>query len=322
MAGGQPGLTVEDRFLGSLLGQAVGDGVGAPFEGMPGDLVLQQFGRASEIVAKPPVETLYYTDDTQMAVVLAEVLCEGGTAGDEEGLIQAFAAAYDPKRGYGPGARKLLEAVRFGEDWRAVAANVFPGGSYGNGGAMRAGPVGLFFHEDLDRVWEEAGKSAVVTHRHPLGVEGAQLLATAVAIAARGEAGDADRLWGGLYDRATLDEYQWLLRTASRLTARDGLGLLESGMAAHRSVVTSITCFAIAPDSYVTALGRALALGGDTDTLMAMTGAISGAHLGSAGVPGHLAGMLEEGEKGRTYIEGLAKRLAGTWRRRMGEGAA
>lgn len=187
---------------------------------------------------------------------------------------------------------------------------------------MRAGPVGLFFHEDLDRVWEEAGKSAVVTHRHPLGVEGAQLLATAVAIAARGEAGDADRLWGGLYDRATLDEYQWLLRTASRLTARDGLGLLESGMAAHRSVVTSITCFAIAPDSYVTALGRALALGGDTDTLMAMTGAISGAHLGSAGVPGHLAGMLEEGEKGRTYIEGLAKRLAGTWRRRMGEGAA
>ena len=56
-----------------------------------------------------------------------------------------------------------------------LAQNLFPGGSFGNGGAMRAAPWGLFFHDDLDRVWAEAGRRAAVTHRHPLGVERAQV---------------------------------------------------------------------------------------------------------------------------------------------------
>jgi poly(ADP-ribose) glycohydrolase ARH3 len=303
-------LSLEDRFVGSLLGQAVADGIGAAFEGMPSDLILAQFGRPSDIVPNPPLDTLYYTDDTQMAIVLAEVLCEKGALDDEDHLIRAFSDTYDPKRGYGPGARKLLEAVRFDEDWRQVAATLFPGGSFGNGGAMRVAPVGLFFHHDLDHVWEQAAKSAAVTHRHPLGIEGAQLLALAVALAARGEAGDTDYLWRTLYDRATLDEYQWLIRTASRLTERDSLALLSSGMEAHRSVVTSIACFAIAPDSYITPLARALALGGDTDTLMAMAGAISGAHLGPAALPARPLSIFEEPGKGRSYIQALAKRLA------------
>ena len=69
-----------------------------------------------------------------------------------------------------------------GGDHRAVAENMFPGGSFGNGAAMRVAPVGLFFHADLDRLWEQARLSALPTRVHPLGIEGAQVLAMAVAL--------------------------------------------------------------------------------------------------------------------------------------------
>jgi poly(ADP-ribose) glycohydrolase ARH3 len=78
---------------------------------------------------------------------------------------------------------------------------------------------------------------------------------------------------------------------------------------AHRSVVTAIACFALSPDSYETTIASAVSLGGDVDTVAAMAGAISGAHLGVASLPAHLLGRLEDGPKGRTYIQHLAKRL-------------
>jgi len=185
----------------------------------------------------------------------------------------------------------------------------FPNGSYGNGGAMRAAPVGLYFHRDLDAVWEQAGRSAAVTHRHPLGIEGAQLIALAVALAVRGEAGDKDLLYGELYKRATQEEYQWLLRHAWKLTATDSLASLGSGLEAHRSTITSIACFSISPDSYTGALARGLAMGNDTDTVMGMAGAISGAHLGIGAVPADLVGRLENDVHGKDEIEGLARAL-------------
>jgi len=89
----------------------------------------------------------------------------------------------------------------------------------------------------------------------------------------------------------------------------DSISLLGSGLEAHRSVVTAITCFAISPDSYSTALARALALGNDTDTLMAMTGALCGAHLGVQGIPGHLSMLMENQALGHDEIVALAIEL-------------
>ena len=309
-------VTLRDRFAGCLLGHAVGDAFGAPFEGLTSDSIYAQFGRPSEIMVKPPVETFYCTDDTHMSLAVAEMLCDHGGI-DEDALIQAFARGYDPKRGYGQGMRKLLEAVLFKEDWRTLAANLFPGGSFGNGGAMRAAPVGLFFHDDPDRVWEQARKSAAVTHRHPLGVEGAQLFAVAVALAVRGDAANREALWGELFSRATKYQYQWLIRTAWRLTPNDSLAMLGSGLEAHRSVVTAIACFSMSPDSYPTAVARALALGDDTDTVMGMAGALAGAHLGIGGIPRELVDRLEEGERGRTAILSRAEKLHEKFAARM-----
>jgi poly(ADP-ribose) glycohydrolase ARH3 len=303
-----------ERFLGCLLGQAVGDGLGAPYEGLPADHIYWTFGPASGLVESPREATLRYTDDTRMMIGVAETLADRGEI-VEEALCAAFAAHYDPDRGYGPGARKILQALRDGDDWRTLAETVFPGGSLGNGAAMRAAPIGLLFGDDLDRVVEQAERSARPTHRHPLGIEGAQLLALAAAVASRQPSFDRKGFYRELIGRCRSEEFAWQLEAASKLRRRHTFGFLGNSLEAHRSVVAAIACFTTCPGSYEQAVARAIALGDDTDTLAAMAGALAGAHLGIAAIPGHLIDRLEDGPAGRGYLESLALRLHAQYER-------
>src|SRR5262245_45021697 len=104
-------LSLKDRFLGCLLGQAAGDATGAPYEGLPADAIHRDFGSASKLVAAPPVDELFFTDDTHMTMGVAECLIEHGCIGPLK-LIRIFAVNYDPKRGYGQGARRIFEAMQ------------------------------------------------------------------------------------------------------------------------------------------------------------------------------------------------------------------
>jgi ADP-ribosylglycohydrolase len=74
-------ISLLDRFRGCLLGQAVGDALGAPFETMPAEAIYYGFGFAKEIIAAPPVDRLEYTDDTQMMIGVAENLADHGRIG-------------------------------------------------------------------------------------------------------------------------------------------------------------------------------------------------------------------------------------------------
>jgi poly(ADP-ribose) glycohydrolase ARH3 len=156
---------------------------------------------------------------------------------------------------------------------------------------------------------EQAVRSALPTRTHPLGIEGAQLIALAIAYAMRTTPFDRGAFFEHLIAHAASDEFDYQLRHASRLTDDDTLGRLGNTLAAHESVVTSIACFALNPDSFQDTVSRAVAQGGDVDTLAAMAAAISGARLGIAAVPPHLLDRLENGPKGCRYIASLARRL-------------
>jgi poly(ADP-ribose) glycohydrolase ARH3 len=301
-----------DRFVGCLLGQALGDAVGAPYEGMPADHVFWMLGPASDLVRNPDGDLLRYTDDTQMMIGVAETLVEHGSI-IEDALGQRFVAHYDPQRGYGPGARRILEAMAAGGDGRHLAATIFPGGSLGNGAAMRVAPIGLVFHQDLDRVVEQARLSALPTHVHPLGIEGAQLFALATALVVREEGFDRRRFYRTLLDHCCSEEFRWALTSAAKLRRRHSLALLGSSLEAHRSVVTAIACFTTGASSFEEVVARAVSLGDDTDTLAAMAGALVGAHLGKNALPARLLEQLENGTEGREYIEDLARRLHGRY---------
>ena len=298
-----------DRFAGCLLGLAVGDAVGAPYEGLTHADIFFQFGTPDKLVTNPSGDALFYTDDTEMMIGVAETLAECGRI-DETRLCRAFADNYHPERGYGQGARRVIEAMATGKDYRTLAANIFPGGSFGNGAAMRVAPVGLLFADSPDELWEQARLSALPTHTHPLGIEGAQLLAAAVAWALRATTFSRKELYRELLARATTEEFRWHLGIAAKLKPGDPLSGLGSTLHAHRSVVTAIACFAATPGDFEMAIGRAIGLGDDTDTLAAMAGSLVGAFAGASAIPPELLGKLEDGPaKGRTHIVNLAARL-------------
>jgi poly(ADP-ribose) glycohydrolase ARH3 len=204
----------------------------------------------------------------------------------------------------------VIEAMVAGADHRDLAANLFLGGSFGNGAAMRVAPVGLLFADEPDRLWEEARLSALPTHAHPLGIEGAQLLALAVALTLVTTTFDRRAFYRQLLARATTEEFRWHLGVAARLKPGDSLAGLGSTLHAHRSVVTAIACFAATPGDFERVISRAIGLGDDTDTVAAMAGALVGAFSGAGAIPSGLLAKLEDGPaKGRTHIGKLADRL-------------
>jgi len=300
--------TLSDRFVGCLVGLAVGDALGAPFEGLPAEFILWHCGSIPDVLARPPDGPLQYTDDTQMMIGVAETLLACGEV-RPDALLKRFVENYDPERGYGTGARQLLEAAAAGTDTDRLAETLFPGGSFGNGAAMRVAPVGALFHHDLVRVADQAEASARPTHRHPLGVEGARLMALATAQAMRGPPLDRREFYRTLSDACREEEFHWQLRAARALRFGDSIAFLGNSLPAHRSVVTAIACFTTCPNSFERCVESAISLGDDTDTLAAMAGALSGAHLGIHEVAARFVDGLESGPKGGAYIRRLAEDL-------------
>jgi poly(ADP-ribose) glycohydrolase ARH3 len=309
-------MPTQSQFIGCLIGLAVGDATGAPYEGSPAWLIYKN-GPADAIVETPSNETRRYTDDTEMAIGVAETLIQCGEINEEQ-LCSAFAKNYEPSRGYGQGARQLIESMISGGDRRKLAETIFPGGSLGNGAAMRVAPVGLLFCDDLDQVARQAELSAMPTHTHPLGIDGARLMALAVALAVRERRFSRESFLKELLGRAQTEEFQWLFSVAVQLKPDDIISGFGNGLEAHRSVGTAILCFANAPNRYSDVISRAITQGNDTDTLAAMGGAISGARLGIEGIPSHLVESLENTQKGRDYIIDLATRLYDAYTRRCG----
>ena len=290
-----------------MLGHALGDALCAPFEGLPAEAIARDLGGARRHLERPPPGEVLYTDDTQQMIGVAECLIDHGRI-DADAMIGRFVGDYQEWRGYGQGARRLIEAAAAGADPATLATLVFPDGSYGNGAAMRATPVGLSFHADLAEVKRQARTSALPTHAHPLAVDGAVVFAAAVALCVRGGPFDRGEFFAELEVLADEEEYRWQLRTAGRL--RDGDAIpFGSSLPAHRSVVSALCCFARSPDSFLDAIVSATVLGDDTDTLAGMAGALVGARRGARCIPATHLARLEDGTKGRTYIAGLAARL-------------
>jgi poly(ADP-ribose) glycohydrolase ARH3 len=301
------GPSLKNRFEGCLLGQAIGDALGGKFEAQSAEAIHARFPTFESLIAYPD-EEIWYTDDTQMAIGVCEALIERGEI-VEESLCRAFVANYNPSRGYGRGARIVLEAMEDGRDYQQIAKQHLPGGSFGNGAAMRAAPVGLLFRDDPMKLWEQARLSALPTHQHPLGIEGAQLLALAVALCSSMDKFDYSQFFAKLTAACESPEYRAKLEEAVRVHASGDLARLGNGIEALHSVPTAIASFALTPESYEATIANVIFLGGDTDTMAAMAGALSGAYVGAKRLPSRLVGLLENSPKGRAYLPQLAQQL-------------
>jgi len=196
--------------------------------------------------------------------------------------------------------------------WDKVAQGLYRSGSYGNGAAMRIAPIGVLYHDNLPLLTEIARKSSQITHAHTLGKEGAALEACAIALATSlspGEAFNRGDFLKKLIDYASDPVYkEKLARIPALLGYPDkdrAISELGNGIESFNSVPTAIYSFLAQPDSFAEAVRSAISLGGDTDTIGAMTGAISGAYLGISAIPDSWRSKLENGQ----YIEELAEKL-------------
>lgn len=339
---------LRDKFRGALLGTFVGDALGAPVEGWPADTLadaLEEYARlppGSPEHARfvpffsllsgdaVPAGSAKYTDDTQMTIGLAESLAHRGDF-DGPDLARRWGENYEGWRGYGPGGVSACEAWWNGGHWDEAATLLFGGeGSFGNGAAMRAAPVGLLFHNDLPGLRRVAVAQAMMTHRHPLGRVGAVLQAHAIALAVR-HSPEEDPLdatqflyelraglptdepdTASVYARKLDTIIELLRETPSRFVVADALG---TELSAHESVPAAIFAFLLNRDSFRDVVTYAVLLGGDTDTVAAMAGAMGGAYLGLAAMQldEYWWEALENGARGRDYILSLANELFSSW---------
>ncbi|MEE8210315.1 MAG: ADP-ribosylglycohydrolase family protein [Acidiferrobacterales bacterium] len=296
------------KFLGGMVGSALGDAIGELAFRYP------EKERLSTHVAE--VDTLVYTDDTAMAIALAESLIATGDV-DAKHLGDCFRVHFErePWRGYGPGPPAIFARVVDGSiSYEEAARELYGGtGSLGNGAAMRIVPLGLLFHAS-NGLYSKAETTASVTHAHALGIDGAAIQARAIALATARPAGtDLDvgafvrTLVGGSRTaamRRKLEQVGELIaHKAAPETATHSLGL---SVAVHESMPFALYCFLRHPRDYRECIYCAILHGGDRDTMGAMAGALSGAFLGIDTIPVQWRDKLENGAR----IEQLARELA------------
>jgi ADP-ribosylglycohydrolase len=236
-----------------------------------------------------------YTDDTQMALSIVEVLTQYGHI-DQDALARSFGNHFERGRGYGTAMYDLLPQLRAGHSWRSAAPALFGGkGSFGNGAAMRVAPLGAYFADDLPTVIDQAARSAEVTHTHPEAIAGA----VAVAIAA---AYGWEQYHTGIIPKgaAFLDRVSTLVPASAvrdkliaacdipldtkiwEVVRRLGNG---SGVTAQDTVPYALWCAAHRLDSYPEAIWLTASGLGDIDTNCAIVGGIVACAAGSDGIP-------------------------------------
>ncbi|XP_069029100.1 ADP-ribosylhydrolase ARH3 [Embiotoca jacksoni] len=319
-AGGPASLS---RFRGALVAAVLGDCVGGEFEGaeeVPMESVLQHLNSLDDESKGNAI--LEYSDDTAMArCVVQSLLTRAGF--DERDMARRFAKEYraSPGRGYGSGVIQVLKKLSSPQlsDMYQPARDQFNGrGSFGNGGAMRAAPFALAFPE-LAEVQKFARLGAMLTHSCSLGYNGAVLQALAVHLSLQGaldfpqqfiirlitemeevEGDEAARNDARILKEADKPFCERLHRVKdlmdrSKVSIEEVISELGNGIAALHSVPTAIFCVLhclqpreCLPESYgglERTIAYSLALGGDTDTIACMAGAIAGAHYGIEAVP-------------------------------------
>lgn len=270
-----------------MLGSFTGDIVGSIYEF--NNIKKKNFpfyGRADN--------PLFFTDDSVMTAATADWILNGGNIGE---YYAKLAAAF-PGRGYGG---RFAQWIRH---YRCEGEVAPPYNSMGNGSGMRVGPVG-WAAETREDALAMAKASAECTHNHPEGIVGAQAIALAVWLAGQGVSQaeirrDIEKTFG--YDLSLhVDEirphYSWY--------GMDGEGNSEI---CRDSVPQAIICALEATD-FEDAVRNAVSLGGDSDTIACMAGAIAEALYG---VPRTMA------ERIRPIIDTRLLEIIDTFEKRFG----
>ncbi|MBL8112114.1 MAG: ADP-ribosylglycohydrolase family protein [Acidobacteria bacterium] len=325
-------LDLQDRFRGSLLGLAIGDALGYPTE-FVGSLsaIRARWGEHGvtgfESGGRHPAGT--FTDDTQMSIAVARALVRAGHR-DLDTLMDVLAQEFvawsrHPSNNRAPGGTCMsgCRSLAAGAAWRDAGVK----GSKGCGAAMRAAPIGLYYHDDTEALVRVAAAQSVLTHSHPTGIASSVAAAAPVAWVARGNGFDGIldftrdcvamlsdetlRDLGAtpqLIEEAGIGEMLRALdRTAQSLgvEAANVCDLLGEAWIGEEAVSTALWCVARAGDDFRQSVLRGANSSGDSDSIACIAGSIAGALHGVAAIPEEWVRDVEKTE----LLDRLAREL-------------
>lgn len=242
-----------------MYGAILGDIIGSPYEFNAHNYKAKDFPLFSKNSG--------FTDDSVMTLAVAEAFMQAGLDADDETITRSlFRVMPEVGQRYpycGYGGKFVM--------WIALDARE-PYNSYGNGSAMRVSST-AWFYDDLDTVRHAARLSASVSHNHPEGIKGAEAVASAIFLARTGHGKNEIKQY-------VIDEFGYdLSRTCGEI--RPDYRMNET---CQGSVPEAITAFLEGAD-FEDVVRTAVSLGGDSDTIACMAGAIAE---GFYGVPEEL----------------------------------
>jgi len=275
-------VDIVDRFRGCLVGLAVGDALGAPVEGLGPEEIQRRYGRVTELMGGGwlglgPGE---WTDDTAMMLCIARSIVDKGRF-DPNDVAQKFLGWFEAGAlGIGRTTYVALEALRRGASWQdagRMAHDRLGGLSAGNGSIMRCAPIALLDGKDPERLIRDSIDSSLITHWDPRACWGAVALNLAISqLIYKGRDGLVEGVVGRI-DNA--DVRQAVAEVAGMRVE----GIVPSGFVLD-TLQAALWCF-LNTSSFEDALVTAVNLGGDTDTIGAVCGALAGACYGLGEIP-------------------------------------
>jgi ADP-ribosylglycohydrolase len=310
-------LMGQSSIVGSILGTAVGDAIGLPYEGLSRRRGGRLFGEPSRhrfVFGRGMV-----SDDTEHTCLVAQALITAG------GDPQTFARHLAWRLRWwllglpaGIGRATLRAAVKLWCGFSPQTSGVF---SAGNGPAMRSAVLGAAI-DDLERLRSLVRISTRITHNDPKAEHGAWAVALAARLARTGEFVDGStyvrELRASLPDESAAD----LLRLVEAAThsagageatvtfaEAQGLGKGVSGYIYH-TVPVVIHAWLRNQLDLRAGVEDVIRCGGDTDTTAAIVGGIIGAAVGKDGIPAAWLGGLFEWPRTVAWMEDLGERLA------------
>jgi len=286
--------TLEEAILGSLIGTAAGDALGLPFEGIspkrirkmvPGNLEHRfLFGRGM------------ISDDTEHAFMTACSIAEhpndAGSFTRAMGWRLRWWIAMLPA---GVGLATLKACLKL---WIGFPARKSGIRSAGNGPAMRASIIGVFFRDQPEKIKEYVSLSTRLTHTDPKALIGSLAIATAAAYSSQ-HGPDEEFDINGFLDSISFAEFadpDWQqLHAHIRKGLQSGSSVrefscslgLSNGVTGYIYHTVPVVLFAwlVHGKDFARMITELVLLGGDTDTTAAIAGGIAGAGLGEEGIP-------------------------------------
>ncbi|TXJ20692.1 ADP-ribosylglycohydrolase family protein [Brachyspira aalborgi] len=236
---------------------------------------------------------MFFTDDTVMTVAIADAIINGAKPENFILSMKKWGVDYIDKS-YGRSFRRWLKSE-----------NSEPYNSWGNGSAMRVSPCGWVaklsepFEEGLKLTEDLAKKSAEVTHNHPEGIKGAQATASSIFFMRHGKSKNAIEEYKNKLKDYIQNKYKYDLNfTLNEI--RPSYAFNES---CQKTVPQAIVSF-LESENFEDAIRNAISIGGDSDTLAAITGSIAEA---SYGIPEDIK------EKAISYLDNKIKELYNKW---------